>query len=222
MRFRPVVTLKGIGDGIAVDIHRTADFDTVTQVLREKVSGSKKFFAGASAVVQFRGRSLSPKEEETLLLIISQEAGVAACKMQAVPTAKTQKNNPVSPADKTVQAPPPPEKKGPMEGNCAFFRNGLRSGQTIKYNGSVVIMGDVNAGSEVVADGNVIVMGSLKGMAHAGAAGDYSCFVSANIMQPVQLRIADVISSMPAGKRRPEVKPSFAYIKDGKLFIAAL
>ena len=84
-------------------------------------------------------------------------------------------------------------------------------------------MGDVNPGSEVVADGNVVVLGSLKGLAHAGASGDESCIVLANVLQPVQLRIASVISSMPANKQKKQaISPSYAYVKDGKVCIAAL
>ena len=49
-----------------------------------------------------------------------------------------------------------------------FYKGSLRSGQKIEFEGSLVILGDVNAGAEVLAEDNVVVLGNLRGMAHAG------------------------------------------------------
>jgi len=108
------------------------------------------------------------------------------------------------------------------QSDTAYYRGGLRSGQSIKYHGSVVIMGDVNPGSEVVAGGNVIIMGALKGMAHAGSKGDISCFVSALVLQPTQLRIGKLITNITPAKRGEKKLPSYAYVKDEQVFIATL
>jgi len=108
------------------------------------------------------------------------------------------------------------------QSDTAYYRGGLRSGQSIKYHGSVVIMGDVNPGSEVVAGGNVIIMGALKGMAHAGSKGDASCFVSALVLQPTQLRIGKLITNIAPAKRGEKKQPSYAYVKDDQVFIATL
>lgn len=224
---KALVTIKGVKDGIAVDIDEKADFYSVMENLRQKVSSGKRFFAGSNIKVYFKGRMLSKEEEDALSLIISQVAGVTISQQptekKRTPLQKDEKESEAVELVEEKEDKPPPAKKNYTESNCAFYSTGLRSGQSIKYGGSVVVMGDVNPGSEIVADGNVIVMGSLKGLAHAGAGGDESCFVSALVMQPVQLRIAGVISSMPkAGTKKPEVKPSCAFIKDGKVCIAAL
>ena len=236
---KPIVALKGQRDGIAVDIDDKADFVSIIECLRQKVSDGKRFFEGANTRVYFRGRNLTPEEENTLLGIITNVVGISP---EEKPPESDIGIGLASPAKNAVEATvkASPElsedvksaetetvhdkvKKNYTESNCAFYRSGLRSGQSIKYSGSVVVMGDVNPGSEVVADGNVVVLGSLKGLAHAGAAGDESCFVLANIMQPVQLRIASVISSMPAKKqKKQEIKPSYAYVKDGKVCIAGV
>ena len=50
-----------------------------------------------------------------------------------------------------------------------FHRGSLRSGQKIEEDGSIVIIGDVNSGAEVVAADNIVVLGTLRGLAHAGA-----------------------------------------------------
>ena len=74
-----------------------------------------------------------------------------------------------------------------------MFASTIRSGQRIDFEGSIVVLGDVNGGAEVVAEGNIIVLGNLRGFAHAGAKGNRSAFIAANSITPTQLRIADII-----------------------------
>ena len=83
---------------------------------------------------------------------------------------------------------------------------------------SVVILGDVNPGGKVVACGNVIVLGSLKGNIFAGASGNENAFVVALDMDPMQIKIADIIArssdSSPVRKKlklkaKQPVQPMF-------------
>ena len=73
----------------------------------------------------------------------------------------------------------------------------LRSGQRIDVEGDLVLMGDANPGSILTATGNIVVVGALRGTAHAGINGDDGASVSAYRLQPLQLRIADVIARSP-------------------------
>jgi len=84
----------------------------------------------------------------------------------------------------------------------------LRSGQLIQSEHSVIIVGDVNPGAEILAGGDVIVLGSLRGVAHAGAydetGGGRTIFALS--LQPTQLRIGTTISrGSPDGGKVPEV-----------------
>ncbi|RME57643.1 MAG: septum site-determining protein MinC [Candidatus Dadabacteria bacterium] len=82
------------------------------------------------------------------------------------------------------------------EADTKCFYGTLRSGQRIETELSVVIVGDVNSGAEVVAGGDIIVLGKLRGIAHAGAFDESGGgrFVFALSMEPTQLRIGQVIS----------------------------
>jgi septum site-determining protein MinC len=91
----------------------------------------------------------------------------------------------------------------------------LRSGHSIRYQGHVIIIGDVNPGSEIIAAGHVIVWGKLRGTVHAGAAGDQDAMVCALDLAPTQLRIANQISISP--KKRAKAWPERAYIKDDQI-----
>lgn len=79
------------------------------------------------------------------------------------------------------------------ESKTKFITGAVRSGNKITYEGSIVIIGDVNAGAEIITGENIIVLGELRGVAHAGAMGNKMAIIAAlNIVAP-QLRIANIL-----------------------------
>lgn len=106
-----------------------------------------------------------------------------------------------------------------------LLKKTLRSGQSVRYNGNVVVFGNVNPGAEVVATGDIIVAGSLKGVAHAGACGDESAIIAAYSLAPTQLRIAGFLARPPEAedsKRNAAPGcPEMAKVKDGLIVIEA-
>lgn len=77
-----------------------------------------------------------------------------------------------------------------------FHRGSLRSGQRMETEGSLVILGDVNSGAEVMASDNIVVLGALRGLAHAGAKGNKQAIISAGLLDTVQIRIANVVKEI--------------------------
>src|SRR5699024_1334118 len=61
-----------------------------------------------------------------------------------------------------------------------IHRGSLRSGQRLEFEGTLIILGDVNDGAEAIAGENVIVVGNLRGLAHAGAKGNKKAIIAAN------------------------------------------
>lgn len=86
-----------------------------------------------------------------------------------------------------------------------YLQTTVRSGIEVRHPGSVVILGDLNPGGNVVAAGDILVWGRLRGVAHAGAQGNTQCLIMALQMEPTQLRIADSVA------RAPETLPSQFY-----------
>ena len=93
-----------------------------------------------------------------------------------------------------------------------FHRGSLRSGQKIEYEGSIVILGDVNAGAEVLAGENIVVLGILRGMAHAGAKGNKEAIIAAASIESVQIRIANIVKEI----EKPEINEikTCAYVNE--------
>jgi len=212
------VVLKGQRGGIAVVLDPKVSFDTIKQVLRDKVSGAKRFFEGANATVTFKGRKLTEAQEQELLDIIMSETTLDVAFVESEGfTLQPQKPPPAAASHSSTFAPV-------MEGETAFYNVNLRSGQQVRYKGSVVIVGDVNPGSQIVADGNVVVLGAIKGMVHAGAIGDDTCYISALSLTPTQMRIANTITYIPPEEaaNNKDSGPARAYIKDGQVFVEQL
>jgi septum site-determining protein MinC len=95
----------------------------------------------------------------------------------------------------------------------------IRSGQTIRHEGKVMLMGDVNPGGIIECTGDIYIMGSLRGMAHAGIDGDSEAIIAASHLRPTQLRIAEVISRPPDEWGIEEAFMEFAYIHNGVMEI---
>lgn len=101
-----------------------------------------------------------------------------------------------------------------------FLRRTVRSGQAIHHHSNVVVLGDVNAGAEIVAEGDIIVWGVLRGMVHAGYPDNEQALVCSLSLAPVQLRIAHLLSRPPEdfeAQPRPEV----AAIRNGQIVVEA-
>ncbi len=94
-----------------------------------------------------------------------------------------------------------------------FHRGSLRSGQKIEFEGSLVILGDVNAGAEILAGENIVVLGILRGMAHAGAKGNKEAIIAAASIESAQIRIANVVKEIEKEELEEDIK-TCAYINE--------
>lgn len=110
-----------------------------------------------------------------------------------------------------------PIKSSPTE--ALYLEKTVRSGVEIRHSGSVIILGDLNPGGTVIADGDILVWGRLRGIAHAGAAGNRKCLIMALQMEPTQLRIADAVARAPE-KSLMQFYPEVAYVTPQGIRIA--
>jgi len=76
------------------------------------------------------------------------------------------------------------------DSNCKMVFGTLRSGQRIETPFSLVVVGDVNPGADLVAGGDIIVVGSLRGTAHAAAYDEHATdrVIVAFQMAPIQFK----------------------------------
>ena len=72
----------------------------------------------------------------------------------------------------------------------------VRSGQVVKAEGDLVVIGDVNPNGRVEAGGSVYVLGRLKGAAHAGTKGNRDAVIAASWLEATQLKIDNELETM--------------------------
>ena len=95
-----------------------------------------------------------------------------------------------------------------------FHKGSLRSGQRLEFEGSLVIIGDVNAGAEVIASENIVILGTLRGLAHAGAKGNKDAVIEASEIESLQIRIADKVKEIEKDDNEIRKIKTSAYIND--------
>ena len=107
----------------------------------------------------------------------------------------------------------------PGERRTQTVRRTLRSGSVVRFDGDLLVFGDVNPGAHVIATGNIVVLGALHGVAHAGAGGDESAFILGLSFHPTQLRVARAIALPPERPSSRVFAPEIAVLRDGAIVI---
>lgn len=95
-----------------------------------------------------------------------------------------------------------------------YIRKTIRSGQSISSDGNIIVIGDVNPGSEIIAKGDITVWGILGGIAHAGSEGNNYARIRALKLNPVQIRIGEVFARRPDTINLPYIQKSSEYVPE--------
>lgn len=106
-----------------------------------------------------------------------------------------------------------------------FIKSTFRSGETLEHAGDVVVLADVNPGSEIRADGDIVVLGSLKGWVHAGASGDTKAVIIALELPSARFQVAKYPGIAPASAGRKSNTsasgPKIAYVRSRSIHVAS-
>lgn len=209
------VVLKGNREGVIVQLNAKIDFQEMCNRIQAKLKAADSFLGKETEVIINCGSAELTDGQTQELKELFKSLGIGVKKI----------------------IPGVPKKEEVMEGKMVFpqlaiddnhflaqgpaqiIRKNLRSGQSIFQEGTVIILGDVNPGAEIIATGHILVIGSLRGIAHAGAKGNTQAVVFASRLQPTQLRIANFITRAPDDETLLPTEPEIARIKNGSVVI---
>ena len=242
------VLVTGRGTDIAFNLDEEAPVAQLAQELTDQLAGQISLYSRGGVSVNTGSRILSEDEEAEIRRIFRERSGL---KISRLVSNDGESPIPEQSARKTPPAPLPKAESLPsaqlstadlarvlsgMSPQSERSRTGgmvvratVRSGESVRHCGDLVILGDVNPGAEVAADGDVVVMGALKGLCHAGAAGDEKAAIIALEIASPCLRIggqeamAAAISRSRAGKGNRSSdgsQPSIAYVKGGEIHVS--
>ncbi len=213
---RNTVIIKSNKYGLIVILDDKIPFEELLLDIADKFKESANFFRNAKMALSFRGRVLNKLQEKQVVETIVNNSGIhILCIIEEVSEHEEYYRQAVELAM---------EQQESQEG--MFHKGTLRAGQTLETDHSVVILGDVNPGANVISKGNIVVLGSCRGNVYAGASGDRDCIVAALIMKPIQVRIADKIARSAIVKRvdnsEYNIDPKIAYVKDNHIYVKEL
>ena len=202
-----LVQIKGIRDGLLATFLEAA-WEDQCLVLLAQIDERPSFFQGARLAIDVGSQVLKVNDLVDLRDRLSERNVALWAVIGESPT--TEHTSQLLGLATRISKPRPEEQKRAdvvADDTALFINKTLRSGKRVEFPGHVVVMGDVNAGAEIVADGNVIVWGRVRGMIHAGAKGDRSATICALDLSATQLRIATEVSAMlkPQKDPRPEI-----------------
>lgn len=206
------VVIKGTKSGIIVVLDKNLPFEELEQCVAKKFNESAEFLGNTQVAVSFEGRKCTDEEEIRLMNCITENSHLnVVCIVDNDEKREAYFNQALN------------EKLMALDSNTgSFYKGNLRSGQLLEFQTSIVILGDVNAGAQVISTGNVVILGSLKGNVYAGASGNENAFVVALKMNPTQIRISDTIARAPDQNKNNDEGTKIAYLENGNIYIEPL
>lgn len=210
-------TIKGIRQGLLVSL-ADGDWHDVLAALEAQLGENPAFFRGGRVALDVGDRALTHSEiEDARSTVARHDIEMWALvsddddtRVRARELGLVVDLDPGRDADETAD-----ETKA-ASGEAIVVRRTLRSGQTLRHPGDVVVIGDVNPGAEVVAGGDIVVWGRVRGLVHAGALGSEKAVICALDLAPTQLRIGSRIARSPED-RPDQLVPEKASVRDGQI-----
>ena len=191
-------------DEVLIKIDDDAVQRKIVSELSKKMKELKKMYQEENTPIRVTGKILSNKELEEIRKVIKKEIDVEV--------------NFDTPTTLGLHSIKRSYKRDVANSETTFHRGSLRSGQRIEVEGSIVVIGDVNAGAEVIAADNIVVIGNLRGLAHAGAKGNKEAIIAASTLDVVQLRISNIVKEIDR-EEEDIIDHAFVYVDEDKIII---
>ena len=191
-------------DEILIKLDENAEQGQIIYTLKKKLPELKKLYKDEKTPIRVTGKILKNKEIDEIQAIIKEKIDVEI-------DFDMPKSLGLSSIKRTFD-------KEIAISETKFHRGSLRSGQRMEVEGTLVILGDVNSGAEVIASDNIVVLGALRGLAHAGAKGNKQAIISAGLFDAVQVRIANIVKEINRDEE-PLHKQAYISVVDDKILI---
>lgn len=190
-------------DELIITLNEKSEYKEIQKALQKKIPELKNLYKDDKTPIFVTGKVLKNKEIDEIKKIIKNEINVEiefdSPKVLGLYGIKKAYNQDIG-ASTTI-----------------YHKGSLRSGQKIEDEGSIVIIGDLNSGAEVIAGENIIILGRLMGLAHAGAKGNKKAIIAAERIEAPQLRISNIVKSIQKEDDEYNVRYTFASVKEDKI-----
>lgn len=177
MTKKQLIFIKGTKEGLVLRLDDQCSYAELLDELTKKVS-DEGFEGQAEVLLHLGYRYCNDEQTKEIISCVQQTEHLRVTKIQSEVMTVEDCNRRL------------------LENQSETYVGIVRSGQVITALGDLVVVGDVNPNGRVVAGGNIFVLGRLKGIAHAGSAGNKDAVIAASWLEATHLIINDVVETM--------------------------
>lgn len=199
------VTINTKKDQIVIRLSDKAEQEEIVASLKRKLQELKKLYQKEKTPILITGKILKNKEINEIQELIKKQIDVQV--------------DFESPKVLGLYGIKKVYHQDIQNSETKFHTGSIRSGQRIEFEGSLVIIGDVNSGAEVIAGENIVVLGALRGLAHAGAKGNKEAIIAANKIESAQIRISNIIQEIVKDDEEYNITKTYAYVENDKIVL---
>ena len=197
--------IKGIGDILLVKMD-DGSWEEELEALLAYIESRKDFFTGAKIAIEVGERKVKAVQMADLRDgLAEQQVNLVALFSKSKQTVTTARTFGLETEPEKIRTTVNTKNKETLYGgeDAVLYAHTLRSGMKVMHQGSVVVLGDVNPGAEIISDGSVLVWGSVRGQITAGAKGNDQAVICAMEMKATRVQIAGVEGKKSAQQSKP-------------------
>lgn len=174
---KQLVYIKGTKNGLVLRLDDQCAYAELVEELKLKVS-DEGIDGQAEVLLQLGNRLCSEEQTKELIASVHTSPHLRVSRVQSDVISVEESNRRI------------------LERQSETYVGIVRSGQVVKAEGDLVVVGDVNPNGKIVAGGNIFVLGRLKGSAHAGANGNKEAVIAASWLEATHIKIDETLETM--------------------------
>lgn len=210
------VIIKSFQHGISLHLPSEGEMNDILDKIASKFKDSAAFFKDAKMVLSIEGRILSDEEEKAVIETIEANSEI---KILCLIGKDSETENQILKALEQYQN----IVSDKQEQNIGqFYKGSLKNGQVLETDSSIIILGDVNPGANVISKKDIIVIGGLYGNAYAGGNGETGHYIIALDISAECIKVDNHrynATKTPKWPIRPKYQPKIAHVVNDVLVV---
>lgn len=187
------ISVKGdLREGIKIIVNPNLNWEEIKELVKEEIKKREKFFKKSHVYLDLQGKDIGKEEWYEFQKEILEKYGIMLSKeliRLEISSANTAK---------IVLGP-------------------IRSGRLLTSRDNLLIIGDVNSGSEVVCHKSIFVLGKVRGSIWAGYGNNEKATIFALELEPERVQIANCILDLSLINNKDKKLGYWIYLEDREL-----
>ena len=233
------IELKSSKYTLTIVMDPAASFEQILADITQKFTSSARFFKGAQMALEFRGKTLTPRQQSEaaaavtgscgmeIVCILERDEEAQEAQYKVITQVLKDRPAPADAADESRDGAVNEEEpfKG-LAGSADVYRGTVKNGRKVLSDRSVLILGDVEPLGEVCCSGSIFVAGYAMGILRAGLGGDPHSFAAALVLKPQSLEVCGHKGVSGIRKKTMDdsysIYPQAATVEDGHLKLSTI